>query len=281
MSEDDDDYYGTIYADEEEDEDEDMDRVGDGDAKRQEDDDGIIDGGSASTASKSRGLATKDPSGHHAGGGQWHRGELRKAEITMRNAALGLYGPEHIQAGRQALAEAGLAVPEVHTSNKAGSRHGRAAGHSADLESDAQAQAQLDGITAFKKKRQPDGANSMIIVLLALASSGSRVTIELKNDSVVVGTLQYVDKHMNCTLSDATESRQQPTEQRKAGKGKREMRMEEALAQASRPPLRLETMQLRGDSIRYVLPPRGFNARREVHVWAEKEQRKGRTPKLY
>jgi hypothetical protein len=40
-------------------------------------------------------------------------------------------------------------------------------------------------------------------------------------------------------------------------------------------------MQLRGDSIRYVLPPRGFYARKEVQAYTEKEQRKGRTPKLY
>ena len=138
----------------------------------------------------------------------------------------------------------------------------------------------------------------MIIVLLALASTGSRVTFELKNDSVVVGTLDYVDKHMNCTLSDATESRQRPAEQRRKA-GKSEMRAEGSASSSAsssssssaatmdlqtnreRPPLRLETMQVRGDSIRYVLPPRGFHARKEVHAWVEKEQRKGMTPKLY
>ena len=156
------------------------------------------------------------------------------------------------------------------------------------------------------------------VVLQALVTQV--VQIELKNDSIITGTLDFTDEAMNCTLSVATEMR--PCNKRGGGVletafatavsvhapsvfgaiSSNSASSSDASATASTTTAQrayidtptptgpmeysytqrlLDTVLVRGNTIRFVLPPKNFRSRENVAKFLQKQQNRGKVPKLW
>jgi len=187
------------------------------------------------------------PHRREPGLGRKHQTELRKAEITIRNAEMGLY--------------------EDPTMASGGS-----------------------GIKRAKTVKTDSRLNSLIAVLLAL--QGGPVSIELKNDDVVNGTLDSVDARMNCTLVDVQKKShdaphpKHPSSSRSSGalhlpSPLSLVATEDTAAANPCPWEHLDSYWVKGSAIRFVLPPASFRPRRDVAQYLERQEKKGRVPKLW
>jgi small nuclear ribonucleoprotein (snRNP)-like protein len=153
------------------------------------------------------------------------------------------------------------------------------------------------------------------IVLQALVTQV--VQIELKNDSIITGTLDFADEAMNCSLSVATEMR--PCNKRGgvletasattvpvhapsvfgAISSNSASRSDTSATASTTTAQRayvdtptptghmeytqrlLDTVLVRGSTIRFVLPPKNFRSRENVTKFLQKQQNRGKMPKLW
>jgi small nuclear ribonucleoprotein (snRNP)-like protein len=179
--------------------------------------------------------------------GHKYQTELRKAEITIRNAEMGLYEDPAMASGGS-------------------------------------------GIKRAKSVKTDSRLNSLIAVLLAL--QGGPVSIELKNDDVVNGTLESVDARMNCTLVDVQKKShdaphpKHPSSSRSSGAHPPSplslVATEDTAAAANPCPCEhMDSFWVKGSAIRFVMPPASFRPRRDVAQYLESQEKKGRVPKLW
>jgi len=221
--EEDEDYYGRMYTEEEE-------SRRDNELSENASEQSV--GASSSNSSSSSNNASR-LKGSEPGRGLEHGAKVRKAQIIIKNAEMGLY--------------------EDGDSTHAGRK---------------------------KRKHAIDSRlNSLIAVLLAL--QGGPVTIELKNDEVVSGILESVDARMNCTLIGVRKSRPSTCPPLPAPRPSTAKSPSTAAPEAAAQYEQLEDLYVKGGSIRYVLPPTSFRARRDVAAYMEEQEKKSRAPKLY
>ena len=217
-----------------------------------------------------------------APGGKTHQKQVEKAKRIIRDAEMGIFGE---------IGQIAAGVP-VDDAVKQFSR-------------------------SWKQRRQEQRRTPQTLHVVLQALLTQEVQIEMKNDSVITGTLDFVDEAMNCTLSAATEVRARdrvrpaaaaPASQLPpppppsapasaslalyAPAGSTGVRSgnvparplapdQQQCAQHTQWQLQLDSVLVRGTTIRMVLLPRSFRGRIDVDNYFNKQQSRGKAPKLH
>ena len=121
-------------------------------------------------------------------------------------------------------------------------------------------------------EKQKGIPNTLAIILKALI--GGPMTIELKNDSVINGILESVELNMNCTVKDATETKSTSV------KSRGDMHIDTGGDESGSTTI-LDSMLVKGNTIRMVIPPVNFKPRPEVAAFVSREGNRTKKPLIY